>query len=123
MTSTQTIDEQPVTGDPTLKDRLRAQFRRIEETGIYEPDLSLKEKDPIAFEVLFTKLLQTVTNAREIALSISASPSTREQGEIIFGIFTPEGDSICLSTGLMIHVHTMSRAIQWMIQNDYEGAP
>ena len=71
MTSTQTIDEQPMTGDPTLKDRLRAQFRRIEETGIYEPDLSLKEKDPIAFEVLFTKLLQTVTNAREIALSIS----------------------------------------------------
>ena len=123
MKTPQAIDWQPMTEEPTLKDRLQAQFRHIEETGFYEPDLSLKEKDPIAFEVLFTKLLQTVTNAREIALSISASPSTREQGEIIFGIFTPEGDSVCLSTGLMIHVHTMSRAIQWMIENDYETAP
>jgi acetone carboxylase alpha subunit len=107
----------------TLKERLEWQNRRIAESGMYETDLALKDKDPIAFEVLFTKLLQTVTNAREIALSISASPSTREQGEIIFGLFTPEGDSVCLSTGLMIHVHTMSRAIKWMIENDYEDAP
>lgn len=103
-----------------LKARLAEQERYIAETGCYESDLSLKEKDPIAFEVLFTKLLQTVTNAREVALSISASPATREQGEIIFGLYTPEGDSVCLSTGLMIHVHTMSRAIKWMIENDYE---
>jgi len=104
-----------------LKTRLAEQNRHILETGSYEPDLALKEKDPIAFEVLFTKLLQTVTNAREVALLISASPATREQGEIIFGLYTPEGDSICLSTGLMIHVHTMSRAIKWMIENDYES--
>jgi len=103
-----------------LKARLAEQERRIRETGCYEPDLSMKEADPVAFEVVFTKLLQTVTNAREVALQISASPATREQGEIIFGLYTPEGDSICLSTGLMIHVHTMSRAIKWMIEHDYE---
>lgn len=103
-----------------LKERLEEQERRIRDTGCYEPELSMKEKDPVAFEVVFTKLLQIVTNAREVALLISASPATREQGEIIFGLYTPEGDSICLSTGLMIHVHTMSRAIKWMIQNDYE---
>jgi len=103
-----------------LKTRLAERDRRFPETGCYEPDLSLKEKDPIKFEVLFTKLLQTVSNAREVALSISASPATREQGEIIFGLYTPEGDSVCLSTGLMIHVHTMSRAIKWMIEHDYE---
>ena len=104
-----------------LKARLAEQERRIRETGCYEPDLSMKEADPVAFEVVFTKLLQTVTNAREVALQISASPATREQGEIIFGLYTPEGDSICLSTGLMIHVHTMSRAIKWMIEQDYES--
>lgn len=103
-----------------LKERLEERERRIRQTGCYEPELSMKEKDPVAFEVVFTKLLQIVTNAREVALLISASPATREQGEIIFGLYTPEGDSICLSTGLMIHVHTMSRAIKWMIQNDYE---
>jgi N-methylhydantoinase B/oxoprolinase/acetone carboxylase alpha subunit len=104
----------------SLKDRLTTLERRVAATGCYEPDLSLKERDPVGYEVLFTKLLQALTNAREVALSISASPSTREQGEIIFGLYTPEGDSICLSTGLMIHVHTMSRAIKWMIANDYE---
>lgn len=103
-----------------IKERLVASEQRIAENGCYEPVLSLKEGDPITFELVFTKLLQTVTNARDVALSISSSPSTREQGEIIFGLFTPEGDAVCLSTGLMIHVHTMSRAIKWMINNDYE---
>jgi N-methylhydantoinase B/oxoprolinase/acetone carboxylase alpha subunit len=120
---TTTLTSEVSKAPPTLKERLAEQDRRIAESGNYESDLALKEKDPIAFEVLFTKLLQTATNAREIALSISASPSTREQGEIIFGLYTPEGDSVCLSTGLMIHVHTMSRAIKWMIENDYESAP
>ncbi len=105
---------------PDLKARLEEHERRIAATGCYTQDLVIKEKDPIGFELLFTKLLQTLTNAREVALSISASPATREQGEIIFGLYTPEGDSVCLSTGLMIHVHTMSRAIKWMIENDYE---
>lgn len=103
-----------------LRERLAESERTVQERGSYEPELSLKDRDPIGFEVLFTRLLQTVTNAREVALSISASPSTREQGEIIFGLYTPEGDAVCLSTGLMIHVHTMSRAIKWMIENDYE---
>jgi N-methylhydantoinase B/oxoprolinase/acetone carboxylase alpha subunit len=104
----------------SLKERLAESEERIRETGLFESDLTMKESDPVTFEVLFTRLLQTLTNAREVALSISASPSTREQGEIIFGLFTAEGDAICLSTGLMIHVHTMSRAIKWMINNDYE---
>lgn len=104
----------------SLKERLALQDRRIAETGMFEPELRIKAQDPVAFEVLFTKIHQTVVNAREVALLISASPATREQGEIIFGLFTPEGDSIALSSGLMIHVHTMSRAIKWMIANDYE---
>ena len=109
-----------ITAGTSLKERLADVEARIRASGVFEPELSLKEKDPITFEVLFTQLTQTLTNAREVALSISASPSTREQGEIIFGLYTPEGDAICLSTGLMIHVHTMSRAIKWMIENDYE---
>lgn len=104
----------------SLKERLVQSEERFRQTGVYENELSVKETDPVSFEVLFTRLLQTLTNAREVALSISASPSTREQGEIIFGLFTAEGDAVCLSTGLMIHVHTMSRAIKWMIKNDYE---
>jgi acetone carboxylase alpha subunit len=103
-----------------LKTRIALQEKNFLETGQYEPDLSLKDKDPIGFEVLFTRLMQTTLNAREVASLISASPAVREQGEIIFGLYTPEGDAICLSTGLMIHVHTISRAIKWMIENDYQ---
>lgn len=103
-----------------LKTRINEQAASFLKTGQYEPDLSQKDKDPIGFEVLFTRLMQTTLNAREVASLISASPAVREQGEIIFGLYTPEGDAICLSTGLMIHVHTISRAIKWMIANDYE---
>jgi N-methylhydantoinase B/oxoprolinase/acetone carboxylase alpha subunit len=104
----------------SMKENLRAHEARVASNGRYLDELINKAADPIGFEVFFTRLIQTVTNAREIALSISASPSTREQGEIIFGLYTPEGDAIALSTGLMIHVHTISRAIKWMIENDYE---
>jgi N-methylhydantoinase B/oxoprolinase/acetone carboxylase alpha subunit len=43
--------------------------------------------------------------------------------ELIFGIYTPEGDAIALSTGIMVHVHTMSSFIKYLIENDYENDP
>lgn len=104
----------------TLKEHFLARRRRIAEQGCYEPDLELKERDPIRFEVLYTKALQAVMNAREVARLVSASPVTRELGETIFGLYTPEGDAVCLSNGLMLHVRTISRMIQWMIANNYE---
>ncbi|WP_343063359.1 hydantoinase B/oxoprolinase family protein [Amaricoccus macauensis] len=38
-------------------------------------------------------------------------------------MYTPEGDSIALSTGIIVHVHTMSDAIKFMIRNNYEATP
>ena len=40
-----------------------------------------------------------------------------------FSLYTPEGDSICLSTGIIVHVHTMSEAIKYMIRQNYEEEP
>ena len=91
------------TTEPTpLRARMKMREEEFRSTGYYQTDLEAKNADPIRFEVLFTRLQQLVTNAREVGALISASPSTREQGEIIFGLYTPEGDAICLSTGLMI---------------------
>jgi N-methylhydantoinase B/oxoprolinase/acetone carboxylase alpha subunit len=104
----------------SLKERLLARERHVQQTGVYEPNFDLKEQDPIRFEILFTKALQAVMNAREVGRLVSASPVTRELGEIVFGLYTPEGDAVCLSNGLMLHVRTMSRMIKWMIRNDYE---
>ena len=107
----------------SLKDRLHQRNRRVAELGVYEQELDFKEGDPIAFELLYSKILQSVTSAHEVARLVSASPMSRELGEIIFGLYTPEGDAVALSRGLLIHIHTMSRMIKWMIENDYEDDP
>lgn len=103
-----------------LKEKLRAREQAFKETGRYEDDLVRKLKDPIRFELLNEKLVQVVTNAHEVARLVSASPMTRELGEVIFGLYTPEGDAIALSKGLLVHVHTVSRMIKWMIEQDFE---
>ena len=58
-----------------------------------------------------------------MARRISASPGVREVGEMVVAIYTPEGDAIALSNGIMVHVHTMSRFIKWMIREGYEANP
>jgi N-methylhydantoinase B/oxoprolinase/acetone carboxylase alpha subunit len=95
----------------------------VSELGRYEEELELKERDPISFELLYSKIVQSVTSAHEVARLVSASPMSRELGEIIFGLYTPEGDAVALSRGLLIHVHTMSRMIKWMIEHGYEDDP
>ena len=103
-----------------LKDRVRARRLHIKATDTYVDQCPLKESDPIGFEVFYTKLSQSINNARDLARQVAASPEMREMGESVLGLFTAEGDAICLSPGLMVHVRTMSRAIKWMIDNDYE---
>lgn len=85
--------------------------------------LSLKESDPIRYEKIFAKLRGGLVNARETAMNISASPIVKELGELCFAFYTPEGDSVALSTGIIVHVHTMSDAIKYMIRQDYERNP
>ena len=99
--------------------------RLIEETGHYYgvERLELKETDPIRYEKIFSRLRGGIVGARDTALNISASPVVREVGELCFGLYTPEGDSITLSTGIMAHVHTMSEAIKHMVRSEYEEDP
>lgn len=100
------------------KDRLVTREKLIEEEKY--PELALKEKDPLKWELLNSRLSSLVQNARETAKLISASPVVREMGECIFALFTPEGDSVCFSTGLFLHVASMGGTIKWMLKNDYE---
>jgi acetone carboxylase, alpha subunit len=104
----------------SLKSRLARRRALVEQKGVFLEDCPLKDADPIKFEVFYTKLSQSVNNARELARQVAASPEMREMGESVLGLYTPEGDAVCLSPGLMVHVRTMSRAIKWMIDNDYE---
>ena len=83
-------------------------------------ELEIKEKDPIAYEKISSRIRGALVSARETARTISGNPIVRETGELCFALYTPEGDAISLSTGIMAHVHTMSEAIKYMIRNDYD---
>src|ERR1700719_1436434 len=105
----------------TLKEMLEISDERFAKTGYYQglEHLELKESDPLHFEKLFSRVRGGMVSARETALNISASPIVRELGEICFALYTPEGDNVALSTGIIVHVHTMSEAIKFMVRNGW----
>jgi N-methylhydantoinase B/oxoprolinase/acetone carboxylase alpha subunit/acetone carboxylase gamma subunit len=109
----------------TLKQMLDASEERFAATGYYQglERLELKDSDPLHFEKLFSRVRGGMVSARETALNISASPIVRELGEICFAVYTPEGDNVALSTGIIVHVHTMSEAIKFMVRNGWEDNP
>jgi N-methylhydantoinase B/acetone carboxylase alpha subunit len=109
----------------TLAAMLAESEQRFEQTGHYQglERMPLKEADPLHFEKLFSRVRGGMVSARETAMNISASPIVRELGEITFALYTPEGDSISLSTGIIVHVHTMSDAIKYMVRNGWEDNP
>jgi N-methylhydantoinase B/acetone carboxylase alpha subunit len=109
----------------TLAEMLAGSERRFEETGYYHglKSLEMKDSDPLHFEKLFSRVRGGMVTARETALNISASPIVRELGEICFALYTPEGDNVALSTGIIVHVHTMSEAIKFMVRNGWEDNP
>jgi N-methylhydantoinase B/oxoprolinase/acetone carboxylase alpha subunit/acetone carboxylase gamma subunit len=109
----------------TLAQMLEESERLFEATGYYHglEQLALKDSDPLHFEKLFSRVRGGMVTARELALNISASPIVRELGEICFALYTPEGDNVALSTGIIVHVHTMSEAIKFMVRNGWEDNP
>ena len=109
----------------TLREQLAVLEDRTEATGNYAglSKLSLKADDPIRYEQLYSRLRADLVSAREISKEVSATPIVEQEGELCYGLFTPEGDSIAVSTGIIVHVHTMSEAIKFMINHDYEESP
>ena len=124
-TSGARLNGEPI-GRLGLRERLAASERLFTETGSYEGlagDLELKRSDPILFEKVFSRLRGGLVSARETALNISASPIVKELGELCFAVYTPSGDSVALSTGIIVHVHTMSDVIKYMIREGFEDDP
>ncbi|MGO9754266.1 MAG: hydantoinase B/oxoprolinase family protein [Solirubrobacteraceae bacterium] len=109
----------------TAREMLERSERQFAETGHYGgiKQLRLREEQPIRYERMFAALRGGLVNAREVSLNISASPIVKEIGELCYALYTPEGDSIALSTGIIVHVHTMSDAIKYMIRQNYEENP
>ena len=109
----------------TLKEMLAHSEQLFADTQHYYGlrELELAEQSPLLFERMHLKLRGALVSAREIARNISASPIVKELGELCFTVFTPEGDSVAMSTGIIVHVHTMSDVVKFMINNDFEDDP
>ncbi len=121
-----TEDAPGIGWDGRRLDEMLAEGERLfAESGRYAglSELEMMASDPIGYEKLFSRIRGGLVSARETALNISASPIVRELGELCFALYTPEGDSLALSTGIIVHVHTMSDAIKWMVRNGYEDNP
>jgi acetone carboxylase alpha subunit len=109
----------------TLLEQLELSERLFAETGRYQglTQLVNLEKDPLKFESFHSRLLSTIISTRETMKYIAASPAVRDFEEFVIGLYTPEGDAIALSTGIMVHVHTLSEFIKFVIKNRYEENP
>jgi acetone carboxylase, alpha subunit len=112
-------------GGRTLGTLLGESEQRLAQTRHYQgiEYLGLKESDPMGFERLHARLLSTVITVRNTMKFIASSPAVRDFEEFLINLYTPEGDSIVISTGIMVHVHTLSEFIKFMIREGYEEAP
>ncbi|QBS36577.1 hypothetical protein E1B22_00240 [Thermaerobacter sp. FW80] len=109
----------------SLRQMLEDVRRKTQETGYYAGlrELPLRQENPFRWEEALAKLVAATVTAREVAVHIAASPITRSLNETCFALFTPDGDAVALSTGIIVHVHTMSEDIKQMIEAGYEEFP
>lgn len=108
-----------------LREALR---RRDELTDVGEEyygitQLTIKDSDPTRYERFCSALQVGLVSAREVSKFVSASPGSREMGELLFGLLTPEGDPIGISLGLAGNIACFPVGVRWMIVNDYEDNP
>ncbi|MSR14821.1 MAG: hypothetical protein EXR86_09730 [Gammaproteobacteria bacterium] len=109
----------------TLLEQLDYSERLVTETGHYHglKKLAVHDADPLKFEAFHSRILSTIISVRDTMKYIASSPAIRDFEEFVIGLYTPEGDAIALSTGIMVHVHTLSEFIKFMIRNGYEDDP
>lgn len=115
----------PSTSGMTLLERLDHSEKLFNETGHYQglAKLAVHDQDPLKFEAFHSRVLSTIISVRDTMKYIASSPAIRDFEEFVIGLYTPEGDAIALSTGIMVHVHTLSEFIKFMIRNEYEKDP
>lgn len=109
----------------TLLEKLDRSEQLFAATGHYQglAELAQHDKDPLQFEAFHSRVLSTMISVRDTMKYIASSPAVRDFEEFVIGLYTPEGDAIALSTGIMVHVHTLSEFIKFMIRNGYEDDP
>ncbi|MDD5700844.1 MAG: hydantoinase B/oxoprolinase family protein [Dehalococcoidales bacterium] len=109
-------------GNRTLKEMLDEIEKLYQESGYYFglKTLPHADQDPMKLELFHSRLLSAAIAGRETTRMISAAPQVREVAELAVALYTPEGDCILQSNGIIIHIPLMGQVIQWMIRQGYE---
>jgi len=107
---------------PTLAQLVAERDRLTDSSGHYYgvTELSLRDADPIKYERFYAKMHAAVLAARESARFVAASPGSREMGESLWGLATPEGDTLAVSLGFLSHTAIFPVSIRYMADNDYD---
>ncbi|HTY53947.1 MAG TPA: hydantoinase B/oxoprolinase family protein, partial [Candidatus Binataceae bacterium] len=83
-------------------------------------ELSLRDSDPLKYERFYARIHSAVLSAREVARYVAASPGSREMGESLWGLCTPEGDTLALSVGFLSHTTALPTSIRYMAEHGYD---
>ena len=112
----------PLRQVPTLKQMIDERDRLTSDTGHYcgVDELTLRDSDPIKYERFYAKLHAAVLAARESARFVAASPGSREMGESLWGVATPEGDTLAVSLGFLSHTAIFPVAVRYMADKGYD---
>jgi acetone carboxylase alpha subunit len=112
-------------GGQTLREQFESLEDETEATEHYAgfEKLDFKEENPIEYEQMFAQLRGDLVTARETSKEVAATPIVEQEGELCYGLFTPEGDSIAISTGIIVHIHTMSEAIKYTTPTSGTSTP
>lgn len=110
----------PVVTRPTLRQMIATRDRLTADTGHYYgvTELTLRDADPIKYERFYAKLHSAVLAARESARFVAASPGSREMGECLWGIATPEGDTLAVSLGFVSHTVIFPVSVRYVADHD-----
>lgn len=109
----------------TLKQVIDERDQLTARAGYYHniEHLSLRDADPMKYERFYSRLHSSVLAAREVARFLAANPGSREMGESLWALLTPEGDTLAMSTGFISHTAAFPFAIRYMADNAYDDNP
>lgn len=109
----------------SLAEQLKESIEQYQATG-HRYGLKVlknKEGDPRTYESVWATLERVCEDACVAAVNVAASAAIGEAHDAVWGIATPTGEIVCVSTGIIGHFALPERLIKWMIANDYDDEP
>jgi len=78
------------------------------------------ELDPVQVEIFYNRLYKCLEESKDVLMKTSASPVSRDCGEVVVGFYAPDAEAVLMAAGIFVHITTATRAIRYMIRNKYE---